>query len=96
MAVFLISLTYKKSLEEVDRLLDAHIAWLKQGYAEGLLLASGRKQPRTGGMLIACGARDAVEALLADDPFRREGIADYAITEVSFTMVAPGLEALQG
>ena len=94
--MFLLSLTYKVPLDVVDRHLDAHVAWLKEGYAAGMFLASGRKIPRTGGMIFAQGERAAVEAFARLDPFAVNGVADYAVTEVNLTMTAEGLEGLKG
>ncbi|HEX7798949.1 MAG TPA: YciI family protein [Asticcacaulis sp.] len=94
--MFLLSLTYKVPLDVVDRHLDAHVAWLKEGYASGMFLASGRKIPRTGGMIFAQGERAAVEAFARLDPFAVNGVADYAVTEVNLTMTAEGLEGLKG
>ena len=94
--MFLLSLTYKVPLDVVDRHLDAHVAWLKEGYASGMFLASGRKIPRTGGMIFAQGERAAVEAFARLDPVAVNGVADYAVTEVNLTMTAEGLEGLKG
>lgn len=41
--MFIISLTYKSDLEEVDKLLDDHVVYLKKEYANGNFIASGRK-----------------------------------------------------
>ena len=89
-------LRLKVPLDVVDRHLDAHVAWLKEGYASGMFLASGRKIPRTGGMIFAQGERAAVEAFARLDPFAVNGVADYAVTEVNLTMTAEGLEGLKG
>ena len=94
--MFLLSLTYKVPLDVVDRHLDAHVAWLKEGYASGMVLASGRKVPRSGGMIFARGEREAVEAYARRDPFAVNGVADYAVAEVNLTMTADGLEGLKG
>lgn len=93
--MFIISLTYKVPLEAVDAHIDAHVAWLKKGYADGLCVASGRKNPRTGGVVLAKGTKDQVEALYKSDPFFIHGVADYEVTEVAFSMVAEGLEGLR-
>ena len=54
---------------------------------------SGRKQPRTGGViLMQASGREQVEKLIAEDPFHREGVAKYTITEFIPTKVAEGLE----
>lgn len=93
--MFILSLTYKVDLAEVDRHLEAHIAWLKAGYEEGLFLASGRKNPRTGGVILARGDRQRIDAVIASDPFSLHAVADYVVTEFSATMTVPGLEMLK-
>ena len=94
--MFLLSLTYKVPLDVVDQHLDAHVAWLKEGYASGMVLASGRKVPRSGGVIFARGEREAVEAYARQDPFATNGVADYTLTEINLTMTAEGLEGLKG
>ncbi len=94
--MFIVSLTYKADLEEVDKHLDAHVEYLKQEYAAGSFIASGRKVPRTGGVILsAVSSRDELEAILARDPFNLAGVADYAIIEFVPSMVAYGYELLQ-
>ncbi|CAN7351180.1 YciI family protein [Pararhizobium sp. LjRoot238] len=93
--MFILSLTYKVELTEVDRHLEAHVAWLKAGYEAGLFLASGRKNPRNGGVILARGDRSQIDAAVASDPFSIHGIADYSVTDFTATMTAPGLEALK-
>jgi uncharacterized protein YciI len=91
--MFVLSLTYTAPIERIDALLEQHVAWLDRGYAEGMFLASGRKVPRTGGVLLAVAAsRAAVEEFVAADPFAREGVADYEITEFVVTRTSPDLE----
>jgi uncharacterized protein YciI len=89
-------LTYKAPLETVDLHRAAHIEWLRERYADGAMLASGRQTPPIGGVLLIRGTRAQAETLLADDPFAVHDVADYALTEFTPTMTAPGLEALAG
>jgi uncharacterized protein YciI len=91
--MFIVSLTCKRPLEEIDRHLDEHITYLREEYARGHVLASGRKVPRTGGVIL-CGVeeRAELEEVLERDPFRLRGLADYEVTEFVPTMVADGLE----
>ncbi|WP_033215699.1 YciI family protein [Kitasatospora phosalacinea] len=92
--MFILELTYTAPLERVDALLPAHIAWLERHYAAGTFLASGRKVPRDGGVILAVAPdRSAVEAIAATDPFVPAGVADYRITEFLATTVAPVLAA---
>jgi uncharacterized protein YciI len=93
--MFLLSLTYKVPNDEVDRHLDAHKAWLKEGYEAGLFLASGRKVPRTGGMIFARGPRAQIDAMARRDPFHVNGVADYFISEIDINMAAEALEILK-
>ena len=70
--MFVVTLTYVKPLAEIDALIPAHIAWLERQYAAGHFLASGRRVPRVGGVILAQGvSRDALEAMLAEDPFHK-------------------------
>jgi uncharacterized protein YciI len=75
--------------------MEPHMAWVKEGYARGWFLASGRKVPRTGGVVLAIGNRAEIEAYVAADPFAIHGVAEYEITEIAVTTVAAGLELLK-
>jgi uncharacterized protein YciI len=92
--MLVVTLTYKAPLETVDLHRPAHIDWLKERYADGTMLASGRQTPPVGGVLLMRGERSAIKALLATDPFAVHDVADYGIVEFNPTMTAPGLEAL--
>lgn len=94
--MFILSLTYLKSNDEADKVMEPHMAWVAEGYAKGWFLASGRKVPRTGGVLFAKGERAELEAYVAADPFTLHGIASYEITEISLTKTIEGLELLKG
>lgn len=93
--MYVVALTYKVPLEQVDAHIDGHIECLKGAYAKGMFLASGRKVPRDGGVILAKGDRAALEDELTRDPFKQHDLADYTITEFVPVMVADGLEALQ-
>src|SRR5438874_1578547 len=47
--MFVIELTYKAPLPEIDAQMKAHVAFLKKYYAAGHFLVSGRQIPRAGG-----------------------------------------------
>lgn len=67
--IYVVVLTYIKPLEAVDRAIPAHIEWFKNGYADGLFLASGRRIPRTGGVILAkCDSRETLQARLSQSP----------------------------
>ncbi|MFJ8311347.1 MULTISPECIES: YciI family protein [unclassified Streptomyces] len=92
--MFVLELTYTAPLARVDELLDAHVAWLTAHYAAGTFIASGRKEPRDGGIILAVGDdRAAIERLAATDPFVVNDVCAYRITEFLATKVAPELAA---
>lgn len=91
--MFIISLTYTCGLAEIDKYLDEHIEFLRKHYASGDFLASGRKVPRTGGIILAkVESRAHLDSILEEDPFHREKLAEYAVQEFEPTMAAQGLE----
>ena len=93
--MFIISLTYKVPTTEVDPYLEAHVEFLKEHYENGTFLLSGRKVPRTGGIILAkCENLEKLEEIVRRDPFLKYGIAEIDITEFNSTMVGEGLESL--
>lgn len=90
--MYLIDLEYQVPLERVDAALEAHVAFLHRQYGQGTFLLSGRKVPRSGGIILARGiSRDELEAILQGDPFCQRGFARYTVTEFVASMTAPGL-----
>ena len=94
--MFIVTLTYVRPLEELDALMDAHVTWLKKHYASGLFVASGRQVPRKGGVILArSGDREALDAVLARDPFVQNGVARTHVLEFVPSMTALGAEVLK-
>jgi uncharacterized protein YciI len=80
--MFIIELVYKADLSAIDAHMAAHVKFLKKHYAAGSFLISGRKIPRDGGIILAVGkSRLEIEALVQEDPFHKEGLADFRIIE---------------
>jgi len=93
--MYIVSLTYVCEMDKVDATIDAHIDWLKEQYEKGHFIASGRKVPRTGGIVLAdMASREALDAVLAQDPFYTEGVATFEVTEVAISKTAKGYECL--
>lgn len=81
-SLFVIEIHYTGTIDEIDASLSAHRDFLQRYYDRRLLLASGPKVPRDGGIIIACMQdRQAVEAFIEQDPFYQEKIAQYQIIE---------------
>ncbi|YBV98029.1 YciI family protein [Phyllobacteriaceae bacterium JZ32] len=81
--MYIISLTYVKPLTEIEEYLRLHREFLDLYYAKEIFLASGPKNPRDGGIILASGkvSRAELDEILAEDPFRQHGLARYDIVE---------------
>jgi uncharacterized protein YciI len=93
--MFVVILTYIKPLDVVDEHLEAHVEFLKKNYEQKVFIASGRQVPRTGGVILAHAAgKEALQQVLHDDPFHKNGVADYKIIEFVPSMTAPEFTGL--
>jgi uncharacterized protein YciI len=80
--VFVIELICNADLSQIDAQMKPHMAYLQKHYDAGKFIASGRKVPRDGGIILAVGdALDQIEAIVREDPFVVRGLADYRIVE---------------
>ncbi len=95
--MFIINLTYKTELEKIDRFLNEHIEFLNEQYELGNFLASGRKIPRTGGIILANVTKEAeLKKIIEKDPFRKNDFADYEIIEFMPSKTCEELKFLMG
>lgn len=93
--MYIVSLSYTRPVEEVEALLEGHVAWLDRYFASGEFLFAGRKDPRTGGVIIAKDIdREALDKIVAEDPF--VAVANYEITKVNVTRTNDALQTLVG
>lgn len=93
--MFIVILTYKVPLEQIEIHLENHILYLKEQYNKGVFLASGRKVPRSGGIILAkTYDKSELELILKQDPFNQNALADYEIIEFLPSMTCDKLEFL--
>lgn len=93
--MFVILITYTQPLSQVDALLEAHVRWLDEQYAAGCFLASGRRIPRIGGVVLAVAeSEEALRSILRHDPFLQHGVAEYEIIEFVPSKADPRLAFL--
>lgn len=95
--MFIISVTYLQPIEVVEQHVAAHRAFLDELIARGIVIAAGPKVPRTGGFILTAGSdREAIEALMARDPFMVNGIARYDIAGFAPNRAAADFSGLLG
>lgn len=91
--MFIVLLSYVQPLAVVEAHLHEHRAFLDRHYAAGHFVASGAQVPRTGGVILVRGlSRLQLDAVLAEDPFHREQLAQYQVIEFAPTKFAAGAE----
>jgi uncharacterized protein YciI len=74
--VFVVLLHYTAPLDRVDAVRVDHLRHLETHAARGVFHAWARRDPATGGVLIARAPdRSALEAVVAEDPYVRAGVA---------------------
>ena len=92
-------LRYRRPLDEVLTVIDAHRAYLGGLKEKGLLLASGPLDPRSGGALLLRvpdeGSAAALDAIRDGDPFVQHGLAQYELLPWMPVIGKDSLDALR-
>jgi uncharacterized protein YciI len=92
--MFVIELIYTAPLAAIDAAMKPHVAWLQRHFAAGTFIASGRKVPRDGGIILATGDdRAHIEAIVREDPFVAGNMATYRLIEFRASQRAADLPA---
>ena len=81
--MFIANLKYKKSIEEVNKVLEAQLEYLDKYFEKGKFICTGKKSfPELGGVILFDSNNlEEAEKILYEDPFYIEEIADYEIIE---------------
>jgi len=82
-------------MDKVEEHLTAHVEYLKEQYSLNNFIASGRKVPRTGGVILSnIKNREQLDSVIKQDPFKQNRVADYEITEFIPSMTSKELDFL--
>lgn len=93
--MYIISLNYIVPLEQLDAHMAEHVKFLRKYYKLNKFVASGRKVPRTGGIILALAdSKEEVENIIKEDPFYIHKLADFSITEFMTSQYHPELKNL--
>lgn len=92
--MFIINLNYIVPLEKLDEHMAEHVKYLRKYYKKNLFLASGRKVPRTGGIILArANSKETIEEIIQEDPFYIHKLAEFTITEFLTSQYHPQLKS---
>ena len=79
---FLVELTYLAPIEKIEEVLQEHRNFLQTGYDQNILLMSGPKNPREGGIIIAKEeSMEKIQEFFKLDPYNKNNYADYKFVE---------------
>jgi uncharacterized protein YciI len=91
--MFIINLHYIAPLEKVDAHMTEHVKFLQKYYKQNVFVASGRKVPRTGGIILALAkSREEVDQIMSEDPFVIHKLSEFTVTEFLTSQVHPELK----
>ena len=93
--MFIIDLNYIAPLEKLDEHMGDHVKFLRKYYSLNKFVASGRKVPRTGGIILClAGSREEVDRIMGEDTFITRKLAQYSVTEFLASQHHPALKPL--
>lgn len=77
----IINITYTVELNKIEQKLEEHIEFLNKYYANSKFICSGRKNPRTGGIILCNADKEEVSEIIKEDPFYINKLGNYEIIE---------------
>jgi uncharacterized protein YciI len=77
----IVNITYTVELKAIEQKLDEHIEFLNKYYANNKFICSGRKNPRTGGIILCNTDKEEVNEIIKEDPFYINKLGNYEIIE---------------
>jgi len=93
--MFIINLNYIVPLEKLDAHMTEHVKYLHKYYKQNIFVASGRKVPRTGGIILALAkSKEEVDRIIREDPFSIHKLAEFTVTEFLTSQHHPDLKNL--
>jgi uncharacterized protein YciI len=91
-------LRYRRPLEEIAKTTENHRAYLRELKKQGVLIASGPFDPRTGGALLLrikdADVEAALDRIRDDDPFTRQNHVQYELLPWNVVVGAEDLDKI--
>jgi uncharacterized protein YciI len=93
--MFIINLHYIAPLEKIDAHMTEHVKFLQKYYKLNKFLASGRKVPRTGGIILSLAkSKEEISQIMNEDPFVMHQLSEFTVTEFLTSQSHPDLKKL--
>ena len=82
--MFIVLLKFSDNRDQAGQFMEAHNAWLKRGFEEGIFLLAGSLKTSNGGGIIAHNTTLAdLQHRVNDDPFVAENVVNAEIIEIA-------------
>lgn len=82
--MFIVLLKFSDNKGQAGQFMEAHKAWLKRGFDEGVFLLAGSLQPNQGGGIVAHNSSLAeLQRRVDEDPFVAEKVVSAEILEIA-------------
>lgn len=92
--LFIVVLKYIVEKEVIDKHRASHLEYLDKYFAKGVFIASGRQNPRYGGVIIAkCQSREKLYEILSEDTYHQYLCAEYQALEFEPNKSTKGFQA---
>lgn len=82
--MFVVLLKFSRDKAKAPQFMEAHKAWLKRGFDDGVFLLAGSLEPELGGaILVHQTSRAELQSRVNTDPFVAENVVSPDIIEIS-------------
>ena len=82
--MFIVLLKFSGNKDQAGQFMEAHNAWLRRGFDEGVFLLAGSLQPKLGGGIVAHNTTLVdLERRVSNDPFVAEKVVSAEILEIT-------------
>ncbi|WP_263768491.1 YciI family protein [Propionivibrio soli] len=93
MPCFLVEIVFTRPFETFGDAVAEHRAYLQTGYDRGLLLLSGPRADKRGGLCVARAVDEAaVREFFAHDPYKQKGLAEHRFVAFAAAKRQPFLD----
>ena len=82
--MYIVFLKFSDNKDKAGEFMDAHNAWIKSGFDDGVFLVAGSLQPNAGGAIVAHNTTGSdLQNRVNNDPFVAEEVVSAEILEIT-------------
>jgi uncharacterized protein YciI len=95
--MYVVTLKFSANKANAPHFMEAHVAWIKRGFDDGIFLLAGSLKPNAGGAILAHNiALEDLQSRVNEDPFVAENIVSADILEIAPSRTDERLRFLAG